>query len=75
MPYTIASARMMVQDTILYLTKKGNYFVVALSQWQNEQNELRPVSQDEAIRLWEGQLLEHYVSFEDAFPGIAIEDA
>ena len=63
------------RNTFLYLTKKGNYFVVALSQWQNEQNELRPISEDEAIHLWEGQLSEHYASFEDAFPGITIEDA
>jgi len=63
------------RNTFLYRTPKGNYFTVSLTQWQGEQNTLIPCTQDEAIELYEGSLTEHDVLYEDAFPGVTVEDA
>ena len=59
----------------LYRTARGRYFTVTDSQWQGEGLSLQPVTQDEARRLFEGPLSEHYVGYEDAFPGVMVEDA
>lgn len=62
-------------NTFLYRTPSRNYFVVRLTQWQGEQNSITPISQDEAIDLYEGPLTEHYIEYEEAFPNVTVEDA
>jgi len=59
----------------LYRTLHGAYFVVTRTQWQGEMDSLEPVSVEEAIRLYEGPLVEHAVPYEDAFPDVAVTDA
>lgn len=63
------------RNTFLYRTVKGHYFTVTLSQWQGERDTLNPVTLDEAIDLYEGQLSEHEVAYQDAFPGVDVEEA
>lgn len=58
----------------LYRTPNGNYFKCNLTQWQGERDSLTPLSQDEALELWE-VLPEKQGSFEDAFPGVEIKEA
>lgn len=63
------------RQSFLYRTPKGKFFTVHLTQWQGEQNNLVPISQDEAIELYEGQLTEHRLDYGVAFPGVTVEDA
>lgn len=63
------------RNTWLYRTPGGRYFVVTLTQWQGEQDALRPVDLDEAIELYEGRLTEHRVEYTEAFPDVEVEDA
>jgi hypothetical protein len=63
------------RNTFLYRTPKGEYFTVTLTQWQGEQDSLTPISQGEAIALFEGSLTQHEVSYTGAFPDVAIVDA
>lgn len=63
------------QNTFLYRTPKGNYFRVILTQWQGSHDSLEPVSQDEAISLYERDLPVHEVPYGEAFPGVVIQDA
>jgi hypothetical protein len=63
------------RNTFLYRTPNGAYFEVNLTQWQGERDTLIPISQAEAIDLYETSLPEHPVSYEDAFPGVEIQDA
>ena len=63
------------RNTFLYRTPNGNYFTVNLSQWQGERDTLTPISKDEAIDLFEGTLTEHAVEYDEAFPGVNVEDA
>jgi len=63
------------RNTFLYRTPGGNYFTVTLTQWQGERDHLEPISQDEAIHLYENALSEHEVPYSKAFPGVEIEDA
>ena len=62
-------------NTFLYRTPGGNYFMVRLTLWQGEQNSITPISQDEAIDLYEDSLTKHYEDYEDAFPNVTVEDA
>ena len=62
------------RNTFLYRTPKGSYFSCNLSQWQGEQDAIVPLSKDEAIELFES-LSENRVSYEEAFPGVVIEEA
>jgi len=62
------------RNTFLYRTPKGAYFVVRQTCWQGERDSLEPLDRDEAVGLFE-QLPEHDVSWEEAFPGVVIEDA
>jgi len=87
--YSVASSTLLASDaywdghnwerrgrnTFLYKTAKGAYFVVSLTQWQGEQDTLEPVSEGDAIDLYEGALCEHEVGYEDAFPNVTVEDA
>ena len=63
------------RQTWLYRTPRGAFFKVTRTQWQREQDSLTPVSEEEAIELYEGRLTEHHVEYTDAFPGVTIEDA
>jgi len=63
------------RNRFLYRTPKGLYFVVTLTQWQGEQDSLEPVSEDEAISLFEGPLSEHEIDYEEAFPDVEVVDA
>jgi len=63
------------RQTWLYRTPKGAFFTVTRTQWQGEQDSLIPVSEGEAIELYEGRLSEHRVEYADAFPDVVVEDA
>ena len=63
------------RNTFLYMTPKGSYFTVHLTQWQGERDTLNPVTQDEAIELYESSLIEHEVDYATAFPGVQVENA
>ena len=63
------------RNTFLYRTPRGAYFTVNLTQWQGERDTLTPLSQKDAIELFEGTLTEHDVTYQEAFPDIVIEDA
>lgn len=63
------------RQTYLYRTAKGAYFTVHLTQWQGEQDNIAPVSEDEAVSLYEGALTEHRVPYTEAFPTVKVEDA
>jgi hypothetical protein len=63
------------RNTFLYRTPGGAYFTVNLTQWQGERDTLTPITQEEAIELYEGSLTEHEVSYADAFPGVEVIDA
>lgn len=62
------------RNTFLCRTQNGNYFRVNRTCWQGERDSLTPLSEDEAVELWEA-LQEHNVEFEEAFPGRVVEDA
>lgn len=63
------------RNTFLYKTPRDNYFYIKLTRWQGERDNLIPVSRDEAIELFENDLSEHETSYEEAFPGVMVEDA
>lgn len=62
-------------NTFLYRTPRGGFFKVFLSQWQGAKDTLEPVSEGEAIEMYENYLTEHEVPYEEAFPGVTIEEA
>ena len=62
------------RNTFLYRTPGGAYFQVTLTQWQGERDSLIPLTQDEAIELYE-HLSENRATFEEAFPGVKVTDA
>ena len=62
------------RNTFLFRTPKGSYFAQHLTQWQGERDTLEPLTQDEAVSLFE-ELGEKRVSFQEAFPGVEIEEA
>ena len=63
------------RNTFLYQTSKGAYFTVTLTKWPDEQDDLIPIEQDEAVELFERSLTEHRVHYSEAFPGVIVEDA
>ena len=63
------------RNDFLYRTPGGRYFVVGLTQWQGEQDVLRPIDLDEAIELYEGRLTEHRVDYAEAFPDVEVINA
>lgn len=58
----------------LFRTPKGNYFVQHQSASAGQGDRLVPLEQSEAITLYE-RLANKELSFEEAFPGVGIEDA
>jgi hypothetical protein len=63
------------RQCFLYKTPKGAFFTVNLTQWQGERDTLQPVTLEEAIELYEGNLTEHYLTYAEAFPGVKVEEA
>lgn len=63
------------RNTFLYKTPRGNYFAVHLTCWQGEQDSIEPLTQDEAIDMFETYCSEHEVSYAEAFPNVKVEDA
>ncbi len=63
------------RNTFLYRTPRGRYFTVTLTQWQGESDSLTPVSQDDAIDLYERVLREHEVEYAAAFPDVEVQEA
>ena len=70
------------RNTFLYCTPAGNYFLVHLTCWQGEHDTLEPISQDAAIAAYEGSdfseygsLTNHRVDYDEAFPGVEVENA
>ena len=61
-------------QAFLFRSTKGNHFVQFQSTWPGERDQLLPLSPDEAMRFY-GELPEKKVSFEEAFPGVEIEEA
>jgi hypothetical protein len=61
-------------QAFLFRTLKGNYFVQFQNTWPGERDRLLPLNQDDAMRLY-GELPEKKLSFDDAFPGVEIEEA
>ena len=62
------------RNEFLYRTPNGAYFTVSLTQWQGERDSLTPVTQAEAIELFEG-LPEKRVTYAEAFPGVEVKEA
>ena len=63
------------RNTYLYRTPNGNFFTVNTTKWQGERDTLLPVSQEEAVDLFEESLPEHYVQYHEAFPDVAVVPA
>ena len=63
------------RNSFLYRTPRGAYFTVTLTQWQGERDTIEPISQEEAIELYERELSEHEIDYSTAFPGVKVEDA
>jgi hypothetical protein len=64
-------------NIFLYRTKKGSYFSQHLTQWQGQQDCLIPLTESEAIELFElhqtnGEIRQ---DFEFAFPNVEVLDA
>lgn len=58
----------------LFLTKKGNYFETHSTCWQGESDALIPVTVEGAMEFFEAAY-DQRKEFEDAFPGVEIEEA
>lgn len=63
------------RNTYLYRTRNGAYFTVNLTMWQGERDTLTPITQDEAIDLYERTLSEHEIGYAKAFPGVPVSEA
>ncbi len=63
------------RNTFLYRTRGGAFFTTRLSMWEGERDLLVPVDEDEAKRLYENDLPEHLMGYEDAFNCIVEEAA
>jgi len=62
-------------NLFLFRTPKGAYFTQSRSQWQGANDgQLQPLTEAEAVSLFE-TLREKRVDFEEAFPGLTLEDA
>jgi len=64
-------------QAFLYRTPRGRYFIARLTCWQGQTDSIQPVEQDEAIRFYEtcdphGTCR---IEFEEAFPGVKVEEA
>ena len=55
------------RNTFLYKARSGAFFLVHLTQWENERDSIQPVTQEEAINLYNQSLPEHKVEYSEAF--------
>ena len=62
------------RNTFLLRTPHGRYFTSTISQWQGECDELVPIDEIEAIKLYE-DLEKHACEYEAAFPDQKVEEA
>ncbi|RMD67342.1 hypothetical protein D6833_00330 [Candidatus Parcubacteria bacterium] len=62
------------RNTFLYVGKNGRYFRHDATLWQGERDTIMPLTQEEAMDLYES-LPEHEVEFTEAFPGVPLEEA
>lgn len=62
------------RNTFLYRTSKGAFFAVHLTCWQGERDRIEPLAENEAVSMYE-EMTEQRVTFEEAFPGVEIEEA
>ena len=62
------------RNTYLLRTPNGHYFMAMVSMWEDERSCLEPLSENEAIGVYE-ELPEHEREYEDAFPDQKIEEA
>ncbi len=65
-------------NLFLFRTPKGRYFTQLRTQWQgfrHDDGRLEAVTEQEAIDLYVEMLREHRVEFEEAFPGVTVEEA
>ena len=64
------------RNSFLYKTPKGAYFMVHLTCWQGETQQLQPVELGEAIQFFEAC---HEgcqrMTYEEAFPDVKVEEA
>ena len=73
--YDTTKARLIAsRNQFLYRTPKGRYFLVTLTQWQGERNQLTPLDEADA-RQWYKDLPKQEAEFESAFPGVKAEEA
>lgn len=63
------------RNCFLYRTPRGKFFTLNMTQWQGERDTLTPVSESDAVDLYENSLPEHEVEYESAFPGVTVEEA
>lgn len=63
------------RNRFLFKTPNGSYFLQTRTQWESERDSLEPLAEDEAISLYEKDLPEHYLEFEESFVGVAVEEA
>ena len=63
------------RNTFLYRAPGGAFFIVVLTQWVNELDELTPITQAEALKMFETVLAIHEVDYADAFPTVIVQDA
>lgn len=57
----------------LFKGRKGRFFLVCMTLWENERNQIIPLSREEALEYWD-LLPEKHISYEEAF-GIVPEEA
>lgn len=62
------------RTTTVYRGKAGGYFAYYWTCWQGEVSNIEPLSQDEAVELYESLPYQN-VPFEEAFPGVEVRDA
>lgn len=65
------------RNTWLFRTPKGRYFFQFRTCWQDEHDRLQTIGEDDAIDFFE-RMQEHdmcEMEFEQAFPGVKIEEA
>lgn len=62
------------RNKFLYMTANKNYFYFLRTQWEKERDGLYPITKEEALNMWD-ELPEKHVEFDEAFPGVEVEDA
>lgn len=60
------------RNTYLYKTRKGSFFLLNLTQWQGERDNIEPLSKEQAREFWD-DLREKEMTYEEAFGEIAEE--